>query len=159
VAKAVPAFNVVAAKKRFTSSAVKATKKSAHNRQKKPWGEISDSLPDTEAALTLFAGYLETASIHRYSKKECESRAQASSPATGTEAQDGVHGTGAADPLPEWTRFASGMDGDNPAIIFISSNLLLAGAYSKDPKGAIIDIPATALTANINLAHLGLLLR
>jgi hypothetical protein len=54
-----------------------------------------------------------------------------------------MHGTGAADPLPEWTRFVSGMeDGGNPAIIHISSTLLLAGAHSTGANGAIIDIPA-----------------
>jgi hypothetical protein len=75
-------------------------------------------------------------------------------PAIGEEAQPGEHGTGAVDPLPEWTRFDSGMDGDNPAIIPISPTLLLAGAHSTGDNGAIINIPAAALPANIDLAFL-----
>jgi hypothetical protein len=72
----------------------------------------------------------------------------------GTLAQSGVHGAGAATPLPEWTRFGSGMDGDNPATIRISPTLLFAGAHSTGNNSAVIDIPETALEANINLAHL-----
>jgi hypothetical protein len=75
-------------------------------------------------------------------------------PAMGAAAQSGVHGVGAAVPLPEWTRFDSGMDGDNPAIIHISPTLLFTGAHSTGNNNAIIDIPATALEANINLARL-----
>jgi hypothetical protein len=71
----------------------------------------------------------------------------------GTVAQGGVHGAGAADPLPEWTRFASGMNGDNLAIIHISPTLLLSGAHSTY-EGLTINIPANALPANINLASL-----
>jgi hypothetical protein len=56
-AVATPAFNVAATKKRMASATIKAIKKAAHNRAKKPWTEISESLPNTEAALTLFEGY------------------------------------------------------------------------------------------------------
>jgi hypothetical protein len=50
-------FNVAAAKKCIASAATRAIKKSAHNRQKKPWTEVSDSLPSVEASLELLAGF------------------------------------------------------------------------------------------------------
>jgi hypothetical protein len=51
-----PTFNVAATKKRVASATIKVIKKTAHNFDRKPWTEISESLPNTEAALTLFEG-------------------------------------------------------------------------------------------------------
>jgi hypothetical protein len=65
-----PVFNVAAAKKRIASSAIKAIKKSAHNRQKSPWTEISDSLGNTEAALALFADCIPSSDTARFIKWE-----------------------------------------------------------------------------------------
>lgn len=53
VVKPGAAFDVAAYKKRIASSAAKAIKKSAHNRHKKPWTELSESLPDVVAARPL----------------------------------------------------------------------------------------------------------
>ena len=57
-------------------------------------------------------------------------------------------------PLPEWTRFDSGLDAGNPVIISIPLTLLLAGAHSTGAEGTIINIPADAMPTNINLARL-----
>jgi hypothetical protein len=65
-----PAFNVAAAKKRIASSAIKAIKKSAHNRQKSPWTQIAESLPNTEAALALFANCIPSSDTARLTKWE-----------------------------------------------------------------------------------------
>ena len=71
VAAATPAaFNVAATKKRMASAAIKAIKKAAHNRAKKPWTEISESLPNTEAALALFEGYHSSSDTPRLTKWE-----------------------------------------------------------------------------------------
>jgi hypothetical protein len=64
----IPAFNVAATKKRMASATIKAVKKAAHNRAKKPWTEISESLPNTEAALTLFEGYPSSSDTARMTK-------------------------------------------------------------------------------------------
>ena len=40
----------------MASAAIKAIKKTTHNFARKSWNEISESLPNTEAALTLFEG-------------------------------------------------------------------------------------------------------
>jgi hypothetical protein len=62
-----------------------------------------------------------------------------------------VHGAGVfAAPFPAWTRLAGGMDAaQQPATITLPTTLLLAGA--RDANGAIIDIPANALGAEIDL--------
>jgi hypothetical protein len=69
-AVATPAFNVAATKKRMASAAIKAIKKTAHNRAKKPWTEISESLPNTEAAFTLFEGCQSSSDTARLTKWE-----------------------------------------------------------------------------------------
>jgi hypothetical protein len=69
-AAATPAFNVAATKKRMASAAIKAIKKTAHNWKRKPWTEISESLPNTEAALTLFEGYHSSSDTARLTKWE-----------------------------------------------------------------------------------------
>lgn len=50
-------FNVEATKKRIASAATKTIKKTGHTFSKKPWTEISESLPDEAAALALMGGY------------------------------------------------------------------------------------------------------
>jgi hypothetical protein len=55
VAAAAPSFDVAATKKRIAGSAIKAIKKAAHSGVKKPKTDISESLPNAEAARALFA--------------------------------------------------------------------------------------------------------
>ena len=69
-----------------------------------------------------------------------------------TPAEPGQHGAGVV-ALPDWTRFANGMDGDNEAIVPLSPALLLTRARQYG-TGAVINVPATALPARINLADL-----
>jgi hypothetical protein len=69
-AAATPAFNVAVTKKRIASSTIKAIKKAAHNRAKKPWTEISESLPNVEAAVALFAGCHSSSNTPRMTKWE-----------------------------------------------------------------------------------------
>jgi hypothetical protein len=69
------------------------------------------------------------------------------------------HGTGAAMPLPDWTRAVGGKDvNDNRVIISISPNLLLQGAYSHAGvggiNGAVLAIPLDMVGANIDLFQL-----
>lgn len=55
----VPPFNASAAMKRITSTAVREIKKTGHNRNKKPWTQINESLPVStshSAATELFSG-------------------------------------------------------------------------------------------------------
>lgn len=66
----VPLFNVTATKKRMASTVIKAIKKAAHNRAKKPWTEISESLPNTEAALAVFEGCQSSTDTARLNKWE-----------------------------------------------------------------------------------------
>ena len=95
---------------------------------------------------------------HPYSdtrKRDVNDILQLPLPRKGVKAQSGEHGAGAMAPLPEWKRFDSGMDAaGNPVIISIPLTLLLAGAHSTGAEGTIINIPADALPANINLARL-----
>lgn len=44
-------------KKRLHTTAVRLIKKAAHNRSKKPWTEITDSVPSLEAVQTLMEGF------------------------------------------------------------------------------------------------------
>lgn len=69
-AAAAPSFKVPAAKKRIASTAKKMIKKSAHNRSKKPWTELSEQVPDLAACLELFSGFAPTSETARLLKWE-----------------------------------------------------------------------------------------
>jgi len=69
-AAALPSFNVPAAKKRIASTAKKLIKKTAHNRSKKPWTELSEQVPDLAACLELFSGFATTSETARLLKWE-----------------------------------------------------------------------------------------
>jgi hypothetical protein len=91
-------------------------------------------------------------------RSNAETALQNPLPQVGVKAGVG-HGTGAAMPLPDWTRAVGGKDvNDNRVIISISPNLLLQGAYSHAGvggiNGAVLAIPLDMVGADINLAVL-----
>jgi hypothetical protein len=54
-------FDVKKTKKRILTSAKRLIKKTAHNRAKKPWTELSETVPSEEACLALFEATFPTA--------------------------------------------------------------------------------------------------
>jgi hypothetical protein len=63
-------FNVTATKKRISAAMTRLVKKTAHNEKKKPWTEVSDSVPSAQAALQLLEGYAPASNTARLIKWE-----------------------------------------------------------------------------------------
>jgi hypothetical protein len=79
-------------------------------------------------------------------------------PAAGVKAIGRVNGAGSAVPLSEWTRCVNRMDKQgNPAILGLSADLLMGGTHSTGTRGSIINIPVTAMPANINLYQVAMI--
>lgn len=65
-----PSFNASAAKKRIAKNTVRLVKKSAHNDKKKPWTEVTDSIPSSASAIQLLEGHTPKSDTARMIKWE-----------------------------------------------------------------------------------------
>ena len=65
-----PSFNMIATKKRIEKNTIRFVKKSAHNDKKKPWTEVTDSLPSSSSAVQLLEGHTPKSDTARMIKWE-----------------------------------------------------------------------------------------